>query len=149
VELLGLGANWRAVGVGWGLAHVRKLSLTLAMIMLGVTSCRGGGYVWWDGREADVAGIYSIVMNRILWSTQLVLLLGILITKSVWEVLVCAFGFLACVAVWCYGVACARVLCGVIGRRLGCVCRTARGYAIEALCFYLGPRNTTFVGSAG
>ncbi len=103
----------------------------------------------WDGREADVARVYSLVMNSILCFSLLFLLHGIIVTISVWEVLVCAFGFLSCVAVWCCGIAGACVLCGVIGRGLGCVYHTARGYAIEALCFYLCPRNTAFVGSVG
>ena len=42
VRLLGLGAGWRGMGVGWGLASVREMTLVLAMFAIGVAACDGG-----------------------------------------------------------------------------------------------------------
>jgi hypothetical protein len=41
VGLLGLGAVWRSLGVGWGLAHVRKLALATAIFAIGVATFNG------------------------------------------------------------------------------------------------------------
>ena len=43
VRLLGLGAGWRGLGVGWGLAYVREMALATAMVTIGVAACDGGG----------------------------------------------------------------------------------------------------------
>ncbi len=42
-RLLGLGAVWRGLGVGWGLASVREMALVDAMFAIGVAACDGGG----------------------------------------------------------------------------------------------------------
>ncbi len=43
VRLLGLGAGWRGLGVGWGLAFVREMALVAAIFAIGVATCDGGG----------------------------------------------------------------------------------------------------------
>ena len=45
----------------------------------------------------------------------------ILVTRGVFEVLVCAVGIFACVVVWCSGDVGDCVRCGVIGRGLRCI----------------------------
>ena len=42
VILLGLGAVWRGLGVGWGLAYVREMALVAAMFAIGVAACDRG-----------------------------------------------------------------------------------------------------------
>ena len=42
VILLGLGAGWRGLGVGWGLAYVREMALVAAMFSIGLSACDGG-----------------------------------------------------------------------------------------------------------
>ena len=74
---------------------------------------------------------------------------GIIVTKSVFEVLVCTFGLFACVVVWCFGDVGAFVMCGVIRRGLRFIYRTTRGSAIEVLFFCLCSRDTTVVGTIG
>jgi len=43
VRLLGMGAGWRGLGVGWGLALVREMALAAAMFAIGVAACNGEG----------------------------------------------------------------------------------------------------------
>jgi hypothetical protein len=42
VRLLGLGAGWRGLGVGWGLAFVRDMALVAAIFAIGEAACDGG-----------------------------------------------------------------------------------------------------------
>ncbi len=42
VRLLGLGAGWRGLGVGWGLASMRDMALAAAMFAIGMAACNGG-----------------------------------------------------------------------------------------------------------
>jgi len=72
MRLLGMGADWRGMDVGWGLSHVRKLALADAMFAIGVAACNGGGVLrgvgWaysfcnWD---LSLCNVYYLVLSDV------------------------------------------------------------------------------------